>query len=534
MGYISRNIASITEPKIVSLSAQPNFVQFASLTTGKTYLEANVKVNINAGAADADEKTVIIIKEYNGAEHSFHGSDNPQEVGGSVFYISVNQTDTAENLRQALLTNRWIEANFDIVIPAVWVGSAVSNGDTLNIKSKGAGTPFNITILTPNNTANVAYTVTWVNIASINNDTISGEAGITQIELDVYDNPAVFLGADDRPINAAKLGTLAVTLQKTYAGVPLWFDLNTVFARYGAYNKPALTGRWFNTGTARAFRFVAKIRGINSFTFYQSNALFVLNGYGRAFEGLNLSEYIYSGATVKLLSNKPRTPYVRGQREYLNFILSDANHGTGTDNYSVEVIYSAYSSSDQLLGTIISHDITRNSLSVVNSCRLAIDSIMDAYPDAGIIRVALGRAGVPISNYAEYTVRPDCLHDLHFFVFLNRLGGWDTFNFDNIETTEVKPLQDTFVRSITPAMQRGDSIETVYSTDIEDPITIEGAPVSNEVAEWLKELAAARAIFDEQGNYLIKEDFVLRVTDAARNMQIPTMRYRLSETYTND
>lgn len=535
MGYVSKDIAVITEPKILTLSASPNFVQFASKPALKTYLELNLKVNISNVATAIPTKTILRITEPSGAVHAFHGTTVASEVGGSVFFVSANKSDTAENLRQALLANRWINANFEIRIPFIWVGGDGANGETLNIKSKGAGTDFNINVSAPNNTSNVAYQIIWLSNPSVNNDSISGEASTVQIELDVYENGDTFLGGDDRPITAAKLGTHALTMQKTYAGVPLWFELNAIFSQYAAFNRPPLASGWFNTGTARTFRFIAKVRAVNSFAFYQSNALYVLNGYGPASEALDLEPYTLTASTIKLLTNKPRTNYVRGQREYLNFIFRDLDRDApNPTNYALRIAYRVYSASDAYITTIYGQPISRGNLSIVNTCVLAIDTILDAYPKAGIVRVALARGATILSNDLEYNIRPECLHELQQFTFLNRLGGWDSFNFDSTLRDEIKQSSETYNKTLTPEYGTGDSLETVYSTALANTFTVEGAPVSDAVAEWLKELAAARVVLNGDGDYIIKEDFTLNVTDQAQNMQVPTIKYRLSETYTND
>lgn len=129
----------------------------------------------------------------------------------------------------------------------------------------------------------------------------------------------------------------------------------------------------------------------------------------------------------------------------------------------------------------------------------------------------------------EYTVNPECLHSLRQFSFINRLGGWDTFNFDAGIKDEIKPSVETYNKNLTPSFQKGDSIETVYNTTLANTFTVEGAPVTDDVAAWLKELAASRVILDNDGNYVIIEDFTLQVTETNRNMQKPTIKYRLSE-----
>lgn len=534
MGYITKDIAIITEPSILTLSAAPNFVQFASKPAIKTFLEATLKLNIANTATLVPFKTLLSLTEPSGAVHTFRGSTVPAEVGGSTYFVSADKSDTAENLREAMLNVRWISANFEITIPTSFTAAGFVNGDTLNIKSKGAGADFNFTLAAPNNAADVAYTIIWINATSSSNDSISGEAGTVEIELDVYETPNAFLGADDAPTVASRLGTLGPALQKTYAGVPLWFELNALFAQYGGFNLPPAAG-WFNTGTIRAYRFAAKVRAINSFAFYQSNVLFVLNGYGRASEKLDLSTYIFGAPALKLLTNKPRTNYVRGQKEYLNFIFKDERRGdTTVPDYAVRVIYRAFSTSDVYLGVVYGPTISRANLNIVNTCVLNIDAVLDAFPKVGIVRAGLALDTVRISNDLEYTIRPEGLHELAQVSFINRLGGWDAYNFERLKRDEVKPDSETFNKNVTPSFKKGDSKETVYKTTLGNTLTIEGAPVDDATAEWLKELAAANTVIDGDGYYIIKDEFTLSVTSTSKNMQVPTIKYRLSETYTND
>lgn len=529
MGYVSKDIAIITEPDIVTLSAVPNFVQFASKPAEKTPLEVGIQVNIKPTTAGViSSLTLIKVTDTSGNVHAFKGSTEAADVGGSTFYVSAETSDTAENLRQALLADKWFNANFEASIPFVWDSEVLTNGSVLNIKSKGAGSDFNIKIEAPNNKNNAAYSITWVNQVSYNKDSISGEASTAEIDLDIYIDADIPLGQDDKPTSSSQLGTYTTTLQKTYAGSPVWFELNALFSQYGGYNHPPEVPGWFDAGTSRTYRFAAKVKAVNSFYFYQSNALYVLNGYGSTADERDLSKYVYSENAIKLLTNKPRTTYIRGQREYLNFIFKVSRRNT-KEYFKLCVAYRAYSSSGDFLGTVFAHEQGGAAFKVVNTCVLDIDTVLDQYPTAGIIRVALAHGSVLVSNDLEYVIRPECLHTLRQFSFINRLGGWDTFNFDAGVKDEIKPSVETYNKTLTPTYQKGDSIETVYSTKLLNTFTVEGAPVTDEVAAWLKELAAARVILDNDGNYIIIEDFTLQVTAANKNMQKPTIKYRLSE-----
>jgi len=525
MGYISRDIANITEPRILTLAAQPNFITFASKSAIKVAFQATILINmldITPGVGEASE---LQVTDPSGTVYIFRGSLDQAQVGGSVFYISSDKANTAENLRAALLNNPWIAANFEVRILPTWTGDTPANGNTVTLNGKGAGPDYVMSLTAPNNTDNVAYTIS-VTPGNINTDSISNTTA--EIELDIYADPPGFLGQDDRPMSVSGFGAYVISLQKTYAGVPLWFDLNSIFQHFTGYNIPPDAPGWFDTGTIRKYRFVAKKKGADNFPFYISSIMYILNGYGHASEGIDLKDYTYGHGIFKLLTNKPRSTYIRGQKAFLNFIFS------GSDVFQSRISYRAYSTGGTYLGTILGPTYNSNLFKVVNSCVLDIDTVIDTYPKTGLVKIALTRNGVPLTEEIEYEIRPECLHKLTQFIFLNRLGGWDAFNFDAPPSSEVKLDVELYSKTVTPSFNKSTGIETVYTTNLENSITIEGAPVTDAVAEWLKELAAARVILDGSGNYVIIEDFKLKISTSNKNMQIPTIKYHLSETFTND
>lgn len=529
MGYKTKDIADITEPARVSLAKTSNFVQFASKPSVKTFFDVDIQLTAVPSTPDVSQRTVLRVTDPSGRITEFHGTTVASEVGGSVFYVAQDTADTAENLRQALLNNAWLAANFDIRIPSVWSGSNVANGNTLSIRGKAAGAAFVATVAAPNNAANSAYIITVNSATSTDTDSIKGNADTVEIELDMYEGANVFLGADDRPTDEDKLGTLAVVMQKTYAGQPVWFDVNGPVTQYGPYNLPR--EGWFPTGTVRVFRFVAKVRGINSFTFYQSSALFAITGYTRFSDPVDMTPYIYGAQPLRLLTNAPRVPLAFGQTAYLNFIYSD-DRAAGKTYPPLAPIYRAYSASGNYLGQRVGLVTTGAALAVVNSLRLNFAPILEQHPNAGEIRVALTESGSDISNELRFEVGGECLHKLFEVTFLNKLGGWDVFNFDADPSIELARESETYFKTPRPDLQGG--LEHTYDVDIEQRFTVEGPPVSDEVAEWLTELAASPVVLGPDGRQIIIETFTLPRSVANKNMHIPAMQYRINDTYTND
>ena len=532
MGYVSRDIAVISEPTQVSISYAPNFVQFASKPSEKVYLFLNLWVVVTPSTPDLENRTVLVVTGADGSIRTFSGTTDPEGVGGSVFFVSTLTADTAENLRLALLSDAWIAANFNITIPFAWAGPTPTNGSIINILGLGAGDDYEFTLTSPNDVGDSAYVHLPGTTTSTNDDSISGEAQTAVIALDVYVNPDVGLGELDIPDTPQRVGTYLTTLNKTYySGETLWFELNSLFNRYLAYNRPPGVYGWFDTGTSQVFRFIARVVGTNTFAFYQSHALFLVNGHGRPSEAPDMQEYFLQEGGVTLLTNKPRTPYVYGQKEYLNFIFQDGLELDDPSGETLRVVYRAYNTANELLGTIYDHERDKALFATVNTCALDIGQLIDAYPNTGIIRVSLAQGETILAESLEYLVRPQCLHELIPFTFLNALGGWDVFNFDAKIIDEVRPNLETYSKTLTPNFEKGESLETVYANRLDTSITVEGAPVNDEVAEWLKEFAGAKTIFDGAGNYIILEEFTLKQTPDTSNFHTPTFRYRLTEAY---
>lgn len=532
MGYITRDIAQIGEPATLSLARSSNFVTFASKANSKTYIDVDIKVNAVPTTPDLENRTVLRVLEPNGTVHEFKGTTDASKVGGSVFFISTDVTDTAENLRQALTGINWIDANFNVRVPSVWTGSSVANGSTLSIVGRGAGAEFRLNVVAPNNLSNSAYLITWNSNTSNDGDTIKGNAATVEIELDVYEGADVFLGADDRPTDESKLGIKTITLQKTYSGAPVWFDVNGPFTQYGIFNLPS--SGWFNTGTLRVFRFVAKVKGINSFTFYQSNALFVLNGFARFAEPVDMSAYIFGKAgPAKLLSNAPTVPIVEGQSAYLNFIYADPQRGVAGVTYpTINIAYKAFSTSGKYLGRFLGAATTGASLHVVNTYKLDFSNILTLFPFAGQIRVALVMAGKDMTEEQAFDVVSSCLHDKAAVSFINKLGGWDMFNFDAEPVQEVQREVDTYDKTPTPTLIGGP--EQVYSATVDDTYTLTSSPVSTEVAEWLKELAASHTVLDQDGRVIIITGYSSTISPSDNGMHVVTINYRFNDNYSND
>lgn len=439
------------------------------------------------------------------------------DVGGSVFFMSADALQLAENIKGAFLNDALIEANYDVYSDIEWnEGAPVVNGVILEAKERGA--EFNIALTAEGATFTVLS-------AGSSLDTLRGNEPLIEVSVDLYrENAAQYIHTE---APAGKLGAPIVTLSKTYNGRPLWFDLNGIAGQNLNFTPPTFdTGVWFDTGTLVAFRALVRKGTYSQTPFYISEILYALTGYGSLEDVREMLPYAYTVAPVKTLTEKPVTPYVLGQREYITFLL-----GAPLAGKQIGVLLRAYNGAGTYLGSQTVGVANTSTLHGVNSCAFDFNDLLGAHPSAVTLSATLVMGGAAISVPQEYTVRPDCLHEVNEFYFLNRLGGWDTFNFDGSTSEDSKPENETFTRTVTPSYNAAQGVEATYLADVEVTKTVQGAPVGDDVAEWLKQLLASKVILDMEGRRILIEDFTLRAT--AGETVTPVIKYRLSETYTN-
>lgn len=510
MGYILKDIANILEPARLSLSGLPNFIQLSSKTASGTAYQSRITPTSATAIS-------ISLTDTDGGVRVITGTTDPEEVGAGVFFISSDLLERAENIKQALIEDPYIAANYNVFSDVSWNAGAPSvNGVIVQALANGAE-------------FNLAVTATGATVTSIttgaSSDTLKGEAPIVEIYVDLYrEEVGSFLGNSDP---AGSLGIPAITLSKSYNGAPVWFDLNGIVAQKLDFNTPSSdVGAWFDAGTVTAYRAMVRRGGYTNTPIYISDKLYALTGYGEVEEKIQLDDYAYKVAPIKLLTQRPVLPYIQGQREYITFLL-----GAPLTGKQVSILLRAYDGAGNFLASLQVGSVNTSQLNGVNCCAFNFDELMAENPTAVKLTAALTVRGALISNVVEYSVRPECLHKSKPFYFINRLGGWETFNFDGSTVEEVKPENASYSRTVTPEYDKAHGVEGLYYADIGSTYTVQGAPVSYEVAEWLKQMAAAKVVLDEEGRRVIVEDVTLRLSEGQTT--IPVIKYRLSETYTN-
>lgn len=539
MGFFTNtSIADVVENKKITLAHNPNFMIFKNKNSIKVPVAINLTVVATyAGGDEYPETTEFsIIEVSTGIKHTFRGTNKKENLNSNTFLLNSNQSITAENIRIALMKDSWLKNNFEITIPFDINGTNIKNGNTIYITSKGAGEQFTFTFENLNSTF---LRLNGNPESSSNSDSIDGGKGKTEIELELYSDTNCFLGVKDIPTEA-DFGTYTTTLSKHYFQDELWFETNNLLSKKVNYKTDFLTSSdWVDTGTYSDYRYIAKtFDGETRTPFYISNVLYVLNGYDYTLNENDLTDYVYDTlypTVVQPLTNAPDKNYVIGQTEYFNFILSDMQHNINiTPEFNFGLTYKYYTPSGDYITTINKQNKNRKKMYVVNTVQLNpdIEGVeKSTNKTVGSFTVALNKDNTPISKELKYNVVPECLNRTNEFAFLNRLGGWDSFNFGGTWSTEFKTDASTVYKTLLPDYKISSEIESVFKKEIEEQFSIKSDIVDYNTVEWLRELAASKVVYELYSlKYVIVDDLNLKYNDDDDNYQVE-MKYHYSDNF---
>ena len=539
MGYFTNtNIADVVENKKITLAHNPNFVIFKNKNSTKVPVAISLFVSTTyAGGDEYPEATEFsIVENSTGIKHTFRGTNKKENLNSNTFLLNSLQSITAENIRIAFMKDSWLKNNFEITIPFSINGTNIKNGNTIYITSKGAGEQFTFTFEKLNSSF---LTLSGNPSQSSNSDSIDGGKGKTEIELELYTDTNCFLGVKDLPTEA-DFGTYTTTLSKHYFQDELWFETNNLLSKKVNYKTDFLTSSdWVDTGTYTDYRYIAKtFDGETRTPFYISNVLYVLNGYDYTLNENDLTDYVYDTlypTVVQPFTNAPDKNYVIGQTEYFNFILSDMQHNINiSPEFNFGLTYKYYTPSGDYITTVNKQNKNRKKMYVVNTIQLNpdIETIEKNFnKTVGSFTVALNKDNTPISKELKYNVVPECLNRTNEFAFLNRLGGWDSFNFGGTWSTEFKTDASTVYKTLLPDYKISSEIESVFKKEIEEQFSIKSDIVDYNTVEWLRELAASKVVYELYSlKYVIVADLNLKYNDDDDNYQVE-MKYHYSDNF---
>lgn len=551
MGYIiKQGIANISkEPVKVSLSSNANFVEFESLgNTEAKKVEVTLKILSNGDFEKSGRSSTnlarfrLVFKDDN--KYDYKGSKKEDSLNNYTFYIGSNsyrdRVKTAESLCNCFLNNEYLFTNFNI---HVLLDDKASMSPLIRIVSKGEGDAYSFEIQTDDDIKDDFIhfmSISGNPSGTVSSDTIDEGTESAQIALYMHSNTGIFLGEPEHP-STSNMGTPLIQISKSYGGIPLWFDISTTPKSKESYSNEFLNSTdWVDAGTVQDLRFIAKRilhtkKRYEIDSFYYSDVLYFLTGYTQNLESNDLSDYVYDAQfknVVKPLTKQPPLYHIKGQKQYFNFILQDADHSVDLRNneYNLGIMYKLYSQSGKLLERVIAHEQNRRLFHIANTINLDLDGVMEGY-NVGYAEVCLCRSGVEISYPLKFFVLPDCLYRVNDFAFLNSLGGWSSFNFSGKASTDFKASANTIHKAQTPYYNISDEIESVYNKEVVEQFVVHSMPVNSSLCNWLKELSSSVAVYElATKRYVIVDELNIKPNTQDDLFKLE-MKYHYSDKY---
>lgn len=530
MGYFTRNIAKESRtPEIVSLSSNPNYLEFESLTDSSQNKRINISIEVLDTSIEESKTKITIVETESKNSLELTGTRDKSNVNNTTFFLHEDKSTTAENIRACLLQDTFFRSNFKVFIPFVKNGTSIVNGTVIIIQSLGSGVNYSFTL----DSDNSFIKLTGNPEDTTNNDSIDSGLKNSEIKIEIYKDTGVFLGMDDTPNET--LGTLIAELTKFYYGEPIWYNLNYLTGSNKVFSNAFLdAASWCNTGTVTDYRVIArKTDGVNIEPFYISNVLYAITGYRRNLDSNNLSGYAYNTIRKNIaipLTNRPTLTHIKGQKQYFNFILSDPERNTGSD-YNLGILFKLYSQSKRLKDTVVKHEQSRKKFDIVNTIELDLDGAIGDNTNISYIEACLCRSGMQVSEVIAFNLLPECLYKVKDFAFLNALGGWDSFSFGGVESTEFSTDVNTIFKTQTPNHNISSEIESVYSKEVTEQFIVKSSPVRKEVVEWLKELSASIAVYEIETKRVVIVDELSLKPNTKDDLFTIEMKYHYSDSY---
>lgn len=451
----------------------------------------------------------------------------------------------AESVMNKLLENSFISKNMEVTLEE----SSIS----LSFKEGISPDRYEVYILTH---------PIYMSAITTTDDPVDNGSGNSRISLDVFSDTGLFLGAESGSISEnINRGTYMTSLSKSYPGSSVWFELNTLIGKKAGYSSAFLNKLesddadvkpkdWVDAGTLTDYQIIAKyFDGCSYMPVYYTTPRYVLNGYAYTLEPDDMDEYVVDLTARKdereqLPKMKPLTTclsrtHVVGQHHYFNFILKNSGRpALAVKPPSLALCYKMYTRSGVLIGSETGKQTAGADLNIVNTGLIRLDDYLPTYKDCRVGRIDVYLCGVYpslptelISAPLSFKILPECLHTVNDFAFLNRLGGWDSFNFGGSESSEFKTAPVSIYRTLRPDFSLHTEIESVAFKTVQEQKTVRTSPISYQTVEWSRELSASPAVYElSTKRYVIVSEMTLKYNSQDDLYQID-MKYRYSDTF---
>ena len=260
--------------------------------------------------------------------------------------------------------------------------------------------------------------------------------------------------------------------------------------------------------------------------------------------------------TKKFLTDSPRTIRIDSNQSYHLYFI--ANERFGAYQYNIKA-YSGYNGT----GSLLADGIVENNIAVADSWdkiyfripvgtydignidpALYTDTLLGSTPSTALVGAASytihleDNTNAQTSESFTFNVNQTCskYNDVQVH-WLNRLGGYDAFNFymKSIHTTDIK--KDTFDQQHhdwtgnTYSYDKQSRGTTEYNVALNKKVTVNTDYLSEAESLWLEDLATSPSVYIEEGNELIAVNIDPRRIQRKTSLNDKLMQYTFELNY---
>ena len=241
------------------------------------------------------------------------------------------------------------------------------------------------------------------------------------------------------------------------------------------------------------------------------------------FKDFTTNEYLLSSSSIEFLSNQPSSLKVRSD-EYRWLYAWMSTTDTSKRAYFARVI--TYNSANAIIQTAdclnvysgisvpandkffkFSSGGANLNLIVGGQLLTGAQPIITATVAKYTVQMFNG-SGTAISELQTYVIDDDCSrYSLYTFIFMNELGGFDTYSFIKADKREVsinRGKMKQIVGKITGSTYtyaKKDRQDTIFNTTLKDRITVNSDWVTDDISVWLEQLISSPMVYVDDATH---------------------------------
>lgn len=525
---INNNITIGSSPATINASHNPIYWQLSSSATTQSTTYSQITFEV-IGVPD-DGNFILISGDSSNTYPTIQLVCATNPGAGQIYSNSTVPAKGINDLAQCIASVLNNDFNFKQRF------YAVVNSNKVTIQAKRQGARYNLNFLSTDPDINLTSTIdsgNW-NRGQILKD--------YTIYADVYVGSSGFLADLTSRLPATRVGTVEIDYQPNNLYT---FDVSSFVEPYVRRTTPTINSSTFirDNGTItnvflvfgeRYDEFSNNYR--KTFPVGQTDIVWVHNAALDFSQTNDLSNYFYdfsiANTNKPFLTNQPTSKETfSNQKEFLSVLVE------GNSNFEIfidgvyeywngtQVGYVDKFTTSVTSGGCFTADVSYSNMGFTGSTAIRRYT-------ARLWRRNLSTSNItPVSITQTYNVLPDCPSEYQTnIIWLNSLGGWDSFMFNGEIEEKIKRKSDEFITAPDYTPSTSERLNTDYNINIEKTTTLKSSWINKDHFDWLADLAKSDDVRYLSGSTWIPvtlNDFKYEL-DSLNDLYQVTIEYKIA------